>query len=156
MIGTAAMTDLRKVRIDLSLIDGAPAAGELLWAQPLGDNLFRLRNIPSFAFGLSEGDVVRCTEENGVTTVSSLVHDSGNGAIRVYFRGESAVDRERVFAALRKRGCSHELGHRTLVMFTVPAKSAEHFPEIARVLNEEAVVEAWEIGKQPTGVQADA
>ncbi|MFI5300965.1 MAG: DUF4265 domain-containing protein [Polyangiales bacterium] len=149
-------TDLCKVRIDLSSVPGAAVAGESLWAEPLGADLFRLRNIPGFAFGLSEGDVVRCTLRGGVSTVTSLVHDSGNGVLRVYFRGRSTSDRERVCVALGKFGCAHEVGRLALVMFTVPASSSGHMNEIARILNDEYAVEGWEIGKEPTATQVDA
>ncbi|MFI5297518.1 MAG: DUF4265 domain-containing protein [Polyangiales bacterium] len=149
-------SDLCKVRIDLSSVAGAPVAGELLWAEALGDDLYRLRNIPGFAFGLSEGDVVRCTLREGVNTVTSLVHDSGNGVVRVYFRGPSTSDRERVCVALRRFGCTHEVGRHALDFFTVPASSIGHLHEIARILNEEDAVEAWEIGKEPTRPQVDS
>jgi hypothetical protein len=48
---------LTKVYIDLP--QHWATGGESMWALPLGDNLFEIRNTPFHAYGINWGDIVR-------------------------------------------------------------------------------------------------
>jgi len=53
-----ANEELVKLVFKLPANDG-PIASESLWAERLGSNLFRVRNVPFYLYGVSEQDVVR-------------------------------------------------------------------------------------------------
>jgi hypothetical protein len=99
--------------------DGYPPADtEGLWAQPLGDNLFKIDNVPFFVKGISCEDVVEAApDSHGELRYRSLVRPSAHSTLRVIVFRESPDPRpieERV-ADLRRQleqvGCSTELSH---------------------------------------------
>lgn len=149
------MTSLCKVRIDLSQQKDSPVAGELLWAEDLDGDLYRLRSVPSVAFGFAEGDIVRCRNVDGVLTVDALVGNHGNGVIRVYFR-EALPRSEEVFRRLKQIGCTYEQGTERLFLFSVPGAAEENLEEISIMLNGADEVEAWEIAKMPSATVSAA
>jgi hypothetical protein len=55
---------LVKIVFNLPKNDG-PVAKESLWAEPLGANVYRVRNFPFYLYGFSEYDVVRGSSEDG-------------------------------------------------------------------------------------------
>jgi len=78
---------LTKVHIDLP--NHWATDGESLWALPLGNDLYEIRNSPFYAYGLNWGDVVRATTDNLTLKleVRSVVTPSGNKTLRVFFDG---------------------------------------------------------------------
>jgi hypothetical protein len=99
--------------------DGYPPADtEGLWAEPLGNNLFKIDNVPFFVKGISCEDVVEAAADSqGELRFRSLVRPSAHNTLRVIVFRESPDPRpleERV-ADLRRQleqvGCSTELSH---------------------------------------------
>jgi len=76
---------LTKVHIDLP--NHWWFSGESLWAQPLGNDLYEIRNIPFCAYGLNFGDVVRATADapDQKPEIRALVRQSGNRTVRIRF-----------------------------------------------------------------------
>jgi len=76
---------LTKVHIDLPLHWGTK--GESLWAEDLGRDLFRIRNVPFFAYGLNFADVVRAIPDapNLKPEIREVVERSGHKTLRVFF-----------------------------------------------------------------------
>lgn len=75
----------KKIRFHL-LNHPAGHSGESLWADHLGENLFEIRNIPIFAYGVNFLDVVTvCEDDEGVLQVKEVVRESGHHTIRVFF-----------------------------------------------------------------------
>ena len=59
--------------------DGYPPEDrEGIWALPAPNGLFRLDNIPFYAMGVSDGDLVSVEERAGETFFKELVEPSGN------------------------------------------------------------------------------
>jgi hypothetical protein len=93
---------LVKVRVDLAAgarpgpppTEGGPAA-ESLWAEPLGGDLYRLRNVPALAFDLHFHDVVRAVaaRPGELPTIVARVSPSGHRTLRVLF-AEQATDED--------------------------------------------------------------
>ncbi len=54
--------DLTKIHVDLP--NNEDVGGESLWAEELGNNLYRLRNVPFNAYGLNFHDVVYAKSES--------------------------------------------------------------------------------------------
>lgn len=77
--------DLEKVYVDLP--NHWAVGGESMWAKPLGNNLFEIRNTPFYAYGLNWGDVVRAesAESNFKPEVLEFVKYDGNKILQIYF-----------------------------------------------------------------------
>ena len=84
---------LCKVHVDLP--NHWAIGGESLWATELGNDLYRLENVPFHAYGLNFLDVVRATPDtdDAIPEIREVVEPSGRKTVRVMF--EDAVDRER-------------------------------------------------------------
>ncbi len=76
---------LTKVHIDLP--NHWATGGESLWALPLGDDLYEIRNSPFYAYGINWGDVVRAHSDDPELKpeVREVVAPSGNRTLRVFF-----------------------------------------------------------------------
>lgn len=142
------MSGLSKIRIDLTQYPDMPVSGEVLWAKSLGNSLYCLQNIPCFALGYGEGDIVRCEDVNGSLTVRSLEVDRGNGVIRIYCR-ETDPNWKHVALRLQQFGCTYEQASENLFLFSVPPAAAGYLKTISEFLNDAQEVEAWEIAKMP-------
>lgn len=81
------MTDeiLKKLHIDLP--HHWATGGESLWAEELGADLYRIRNVPFFAYGLNFHDVVRATADTPdlKPEIREIVTPSGHKTLRLYF-----------------------------------------------------------------------
>jgi hypothetical protein len=75
---------LTKVHVDLP--NHWATGGESLWALPLGNNLYEIRNTPFYAYGLSWGDIVRAHSDDPELKpeVREVVASSGNKTLRVF------------------------------------------------------------------------
>lgn len=147
------MTDLRKkIQIDLSEYPNTPVAGETLWAKPIGGDHYQLCNIPSFAFGYGEGDIVRCEEIDGELRVKNLVRSLENGVIRVYFHSISSTV-QNVIGHMQQLGCTYERATEHLFLISIPESSILYLKNISDLLNNTDEVEAWEIAKMPGHMQ---
>jgi len=61
--------------------------GESMWAKPLGEDLYEIRNIPLYAYGLNLLDVVRAIEPapDKKAIVTEVVRRSGHRTVRAIF-----------------------------------------------------------------------
>jgi hypothetical protein len=112
--------DRIKVLFDLTKdADGYPPVDvEQLWAEPVGNNLFKIDNVPFFVKGISCEDVVEAAADSkGELRYKTLVKPSAHNTLRVIVFRENPDARplaDRV-ADLRSQlaeiGCSTELSH---------------------------------------------
>lgn len=88
-----ASDDPTKIHIDLP--NHWAIGGESFWATNLGNDRYRLENVPFYAYGLNFLDIVRATpdSEETIPEIREVVRRSGRKTIRVMFK--EAVDRER-------------------------------------------------------------
>ena len=84
--------ELTKVHIDLP--NNPHTGGEAMWAKPLGDDLYELRNNPFFAYGLNFLDVVHAIARapDLKPSVLRVVRRSGHRTIRVTFTDDADGD----------------------------------------------------------------
>jgi len=84
--------NLTKIRIDLP--QHWATNGESFWAEDLGDELYRIRNVPFYAYGLNFYDVVRAASDDPeiVPEICEVVEPSGHQTLRILFSKE--VSRE--------------------------------------------------------------
>lgn len=91
--------NLEKVHIDLG--DDPDAGGESMWALPLGDDLFELRNTPFHAYALNFRDVVKAVSRapSLKPSILEVVRRSGHRTIWIAFASEVPTDRCEAYAA---------------------------------------------------------
>jgi Domain of unknown function (DUF4265) len=97
---------------------------ETLWVEPLGDGLYRLRNVPFLAYGFSEQDVVSTDEVEGRHAVTGLTRAGGHSTYRV-FLPEATDDARfaRLFEPLSRLGCTYERASARLIGIDVPPEA---------------------------------
>ena len=69
-----------------------PFSAEEVEATEIGDHRFRLETVPSFAFGLARGDVVRAAHYGAEMWIEELVEPSGHSTVRVIALGSNSID----------------------------------------------------------------
>ena len=141
------MVNKMKIRIPLST-----NSGETLWAEQVGENLFRLLNIPFFAVGYAEGDIVRCEQNQDWLQVIGLEKDSGNGTLRLIFSQEESKDVQPILDELESVGCTYEKASSKLVAVTVPPNLKIPFSQLSNFLNgtKDEIMSGWEVAKKFT------
>lgn len=76
------------VKVFVDLPNHWATGGESMWAKPLGNDEYELRNTPFYAYGLNWGDIVLAisAEERLKPEVREVVRQSGNRTLRLYFQ----------------------------------------------------------------------
>jgi hypothetical protein len=82
------MSEEELVKVHIDLPNHWAIGGESLWATPLGNDLYRLENVPFFAYGLCFQDVVLAIadSEDLKPEVRKLVTPSGHRTYRIFFK----------------------------------------------------------------------
>jgi Domain of unknown function (DUF4265) len=105
-----------------------PVGGERVWARPLGDDRYRLDNVPWFVRGIAEGDIVRAVppdDSSSPVFVERLVW-GGNCTIRVIPLHSDAfgTSQEAVLQLFATYGVTGEgAGTYPIVALTVPSEA---------------------------------
>ena len=74
----------KKVRIPLD--NHSEYAGESLWADLISKDIYQIKNIPTFAYGINFNDRVRVKEDDdGILQVTEVVKRSEHKTVRVMF-----------------------------------------------------------------------
>lgn len=110
----------------VSLPNFGLSKNERLWAQPLGEDLYELRNVPFAAYGLNLRDVVHATRQGSQEDpeIDRVVKRSGNTTYRLLFlKSSSAGDQERSLAPLRALGATGERGGDVFYALSVPPQA---------------------------------
>ncbi|HTP26072.1 MAG TPA: DUF4265 domain-containing protein, partial [Anaeromyxobacteraceae bacterium] len=93
-------------------VSGEGLATEWLWAEPLGAGRFRVESTPFFAYGLSQGDVVQASSEDGkMPRLADVERKSGHRTLRIAIDPAFDLDRpevQRLLDGLLAMGCSYE------------------------------------------------
>jgi hypothetical protein len=111
---------LVKVTFDLPERDGSGTT-ESFWAEPVGGNLYRLRNVPFYLYGFSEQDTVRAEENEGRLAVTGIAERGGHSTYRILLPEQTTEDQfSKDWAPLGKLGCTYERATRRLVAVDVP------------------------------------
>lgn len=131
---------------------GNPLSGETVWAEEVGANLYRLLNIPFYAEGYAEQDIVRCVDRNEWKEVVGVEKDSGNGTVRLMFTNSQNPEAQQILDQLVSVGCTYERASSQLVAVTVPPNLAVPFSQMASYLNSTSdnVLVGWEVAKRLT------
>jgi len=107
----------RLVKLRLTAPDGTV---ETPWAEDLGEGLYRLDNIPFFAYGVSADDVIQASPDgDGYLAFTKLVRRSGNRTLRVAFN-DKVTKTEPLLAQLSEIGVGWEGAFSKLIALNVP------------------------------------
>jgi hypothetical protein len=137
---------LVKVIFDLSNDDG-PVQTESLWAEPLGNGLRRLRNVPFFTYGFSDRDIVKVVESDGQFLVKSVGERGGHSTYRIFLAdGSTEENFAQIWTPLEQLGCTYERANRVLVAIDVPPVSDVYAVYAALEKGEESGVWEFEEG----------
>jgi hypothetical protein len=93
-------------RLDRDSDGDPPQDVESLWAVRVGNDSYRLDNVPFFVTGVSSDDIVRAKDESGVLLFAGLVEAGGHSTVRVLI--SNSDETQAVRDELRARGCSSE------------------------------------------------
>jgi hypothetical protein len=149
------MKQVVKIRFEL---EGDSVNGETVWAEPVGERLFRLANVPFISTGYAEGDIVLCNVVQGWQQVVGLAHDSGNGTLWLQFTDADSLAAQEVLKELASVGCTYERASDSDVGITVPPTLTVPFSQLANYLNglPRDVLQGWEISKRMTRTQSSS
>jgi hypothetical protein len=85
---------------------------ERLWADPVGDRRFRIRNTPFFAFGVSYEDIIFAEDHEEELHFAGISIRGGHSTYRLWLigRDRNLPSFQKYWEPLEKLGCSYEEG----------------------------------------------
>ena len=100
---------LVKITIPLPPDNLAGAATESVWAEPLDDGTYKVKNVPFYAKGLSCEDIVEAEPQEGTLVFKRVVRHNGHSTYRIYAAsGRTTPDAESVVEKLQEMHCDIE------------------------------------------------
>lgn len=114
--------DQKLTKVHVSFADGG---GESMWAREIEGDLFAIKNLPFFAFGLNFDDVVHAPQAGPLREVRAVVRRSGHRTLRLVFHAHQTREHQQVpLDALNALGGSFERATDRLVAIDVPPVAA--------------------------------
>lgn len=133
-----------KVLFRVEYEDSEEADVETLWAYNLGEDNYKLDNLPYFAYGVSWHDIVYAPydPDEERATFKHVISKSGNSTIRIIFESpvEDGSASQALLDSLAELGCDFEKATKLLVVVNIPP--AVELADVGDALNEAGV--EWE------------
>jgi len=85
--------------------------GERVWALPLGDNLYEIRNTPWHTCDVNWGDIVRAVSDSPDhwPTMQEIVRRSGHRSLHIiFFKETTDIEKQDVLSRLKQWRASYE------------------------------------------------
>ncbi|HHK6020873.1 TPA: DUF4265 domain-containing protein [Neisseria subflava] len=110
---------MKKIFFKLIIEDNyPPVSEESIWGVDLGNNLFKINNIPFYSKDVSFDDTVSVVDIDGVLHYKKTIKSSGNSTIRIiFFDGKEIED---CINAIQKMGCDYEKFSSTFIAINIP------------------------------------
>lgn len=122
--------------------DWYAARVEILWGQPLGGKLFKIRNAPFYAYGCSLGDVVAADRDVfGRFVFEKVVERGGHSTYRLIASKGKEERFQKYWAPLARLDCGYE---RTGRLYAVDAPPNADINRVLELLAKGRSDEAWE------------
>jgi len=90
------MSDSAEIKIRIPLVGMERSANlqyERIWADPRGDDLYQVWNLPAYAYNIEMADVVRCRKSSDQELdVIEVVEKSGSVGVWLYFSSDCTID----------------------------------------------------------------
>jgi hypothetical protein len=134
--------ELVKIRFPLPPDENAEA--EWLWAQPIEDLQFRLKNTPLFVEGIGNEDVVEAVVDDvhKVLEFRRVVRGGGHSTHRIALQPNASTERSATLRAnLERRGCGIEGVSPRLFAIDIPPTTDIY--EVYGLLNEGMAEGTW-------------
>jgi hypothetical protein len=99
------------IKIHIDLPNHWAVGGESMWAEPLGNNLYKIENVPFYAYGLNFRDIVRATSDADdlISEIRELVETSGHRTFRLFFKKEvTSEQQEEILNSFQELHVSYE------------------------------------------------
>lgn len=99
------------VKIHIDLPNHWAVGGESFWAEPLGNDLYKIENVPFYAYGLNFRDVVRATPDSAefIPEIREVKTPSGHKTFRVFFKKHiNNAQQESILNSMGKLGITYE------------------------------------------------
>tara|TARA_Y100000588_G_scaffold383571_1_gene473187 strand:+ start:2852 stop:3328 length:477 start_codon:yes stop_codon:yes gene_type:complete len=109
------------MKVHVSLPNHWMIGGESMWAEPLGNNIYRLENVPFFSYSLNFKDEVEAKpDEDGILEIEKVVKRSGNSTLRIIFdKKVTREQQEKYIKIIRELDCSLERWDNTYLAINV-------------------------------------
>jgi hypothetical protein len=118
---------LVKVFFDVPEKDGSVMKTESLWAEPVGGDRYRLRNVPFLVFGFSEQDVITAEDDKGSLRVTGVAIRGGHSTYRLVLPENTTEEKFlQDWTPLKELGCTYERATRRFVAIDVPPAADIH------------------------------
>ena len=115
---------LSKVLFEIEESEWHDHATESMWAIPADNHVYRLDNIPFYAYGVSYCDVISTKLVGGQNAFASVVASGGHSTYRLFLVGEESQQRfPDAWRRLHELGCDHERATDYFVAMDVPPES---------------------------------
>ena len=117
---------LAKIAVNLSPSDWHSHALETLWAEPLGEDRYRVQNVPFYAYDLSFDDTVIARPIGGQTIIQQVIERAGHSTYRIFLsRGITTADDAfaTYWTPLEAIGVTYEQANDRLLSIDVPAET---------------------------------
>jgi hypothetical protein len=113
--------DLEKICIPIPEDSGWDLTAEWVWAEPISENVFAIKNIPAYAYGYATDDNVRTAYKEGAHEVVEVVSRGGHSNYRLISKETIKNGRsEELLNRLAELGCDWELANRIHASIDVP------------------------------------
>lgn len=100
---------------------------ETLWASHLGGNKYKIENVPFYVKGVSFGDIVNVSENNGELVFQSMATKSGHSTYRIILMPESTTELfQEYWRPMQVIGCTYEKASDNLYSIDVPFSTDIH------------------------------
>ena len=117
----------RKIRFPLSADDWPNLEAELIEAEPVGNDRYRVLRAPFYAYGLSRNDVVAARIEGEGPVFARAVQRAGHSTYRIYrLDADDRGSFEKLIAELENLGCVIRVAKRNLLSVDVPPATNIH------------------------------
>jgi hypothetical protein len=145
---------LVKVAFDLVegpfAIDEPPFGSESVWAAPLDERLFEIRNSLFYVYGVSWRDVVEAEEVDDCLTAVAVSERGGHSTYRVILaEAVSHATWDEEWAPFQAQGCTYEGAEGRLIAIDVPPRG--DVAAVFRLLEEGENLGLWEFEEAHCG-----
>jgi hypothetical protein len=132
-----------KLKMPLPADDPSGGECEWVWAEPRDDGTFVLKNVPTFAYGLSYDDTVKAEWDDGAWVFQEVAHRGGHSTYRIYATSDpKAPAIANLLERLKRLHCDLEIATSTIVAIDVlPEADINEVYAVLEAADDDGIVE---------------
>jgi hypothetical protein len=137
------MVDRVLLRVPIYSARNTPDFFEGIWARKLSTNQYQIDNIPFYAYGLNNNDIVEV--EPSDNTVMRVLKHNGHSTYRIRLStGKNFSDFQTVWPELDKLGCSFEGTTKEEALFSIDVPERQNVRAVYNILQHYESEGLWE------------